>query len=66
MTEPRPRSFVWLKFNGQLFPQVWFEKPRVGCEGMTPVAEHKLEPSEYALTLDELVENYPAPTEKAS
>jgi hypothetical protein len=67
MTEPRPRSFVWLQSNGHFFPQVWYDGPRVGCEGMTPVAERKLEPDEYALTLDQLVTKYPAPvSEKAS
>ena len=61
MTEPSPRSFIWLESNGHLFPQIWFEKPRVGCSSMTPVAERPLDPSEYALTLDQLVKKYPAP-----
>jgi hypothetical protein len=46
-----------------MFPQIWFDDRPVGCEGMTPVAERKLEPNEYALTLNELIQRYPAPTE---
>lgn len=62
MTEPRPRSLVWLQFNGQYFPQIWFDGPRVGCADLKPVAERALDPSEYALTLDQLIEKYPAPS----
>lgn len=66
MTEPRPRSLVWIAFNGNVFPQIWFEKPCVGCKGMKPIAEHLLEPAEYALTLDQLTARYPAPKMEAS
>jgi hypothetical protein len=62
MTDPRPRSFVWIAFNGNYFPQIWFDKPRVGSAGLKPVAEFALDESEYALTLDQLVAKYPAPS----
>lgn len=61
MTEPRPRSFVWLTFNGNFFPQIWFDEPAVGCADLTPVVKRLLDPSEYALTLDQLIKKYPAP-----
>lgn len=61
MTDPAPRSFIWLQANGQLRPNIWFGEPRVGCEGLKPIAEHKLEPSEYSMTLDDLIAKYPAP-----
>jgi hypothetical protein len=64
MTEPRSRSLVWLEANGHLFAQIWFDKPRVGCADMKPVAERKLDPQEYALTLDHLVQKYPAPAKE--
>src|ERR1700727_1277829 len=54
-TDPRPRSFVWLETNGSLSAQIWFEEPRVGCEGRAVRAERRLDPSEYALTLDDLI-----------
>ena len=60
MTDSRPRSFVWLEHNGQPLSQIWFDDPRIGCEGLSPIAERRLDPSEYALTLKELVERYPA------
>jgi len=60
-TDAMPRSFVWLSRNGNLFPQIVFEEPRVGCEGMRLVAERKLSADEYALTLDQLIKKYPAP-----
>lgn len=63
MTDPRPRSFVWLAGNGYTMAQIWFDEPRVGCNGMTVISERRLEPDEYALTLDELVKKYPAPKE---
>lgn len=55
------RSFVWLRVNGALMPQIWFD--RIGCEALTPVAERKLEPEEHGLTLDQLTAKYPAPLE---
>lgn len=64
--EPRPRSLVWLESNGHFFPQIWFEKPRVGCSDLKPVAERPLDPSEYALTLDQLVAKYPAPAREGT
>lgn len=63
MTDPRPRSFVWLKANGQFSPQIWFDAPPAGYSGVQPVAAHKLEPGEYALTLNQLVAKYSSPPE---
>jgi hypothetical protein len=58
----RPRTFCWVSRNGVPFPQILFE-PRVGCQDLPIVAstERKLQPAEYALTLTQLVERYPAP-----
>jgi hypothetical protein len=63
--DARPRSFAWIKYHGQYFPQIVFDNPRVGPP-MTPVFEVLLQPEEYALTLDQLVQKYPAPTEPSN
>lgn len=57
----RPRTFVWMYRNGAMFPQIWFDDPRVGCADHTPAADRPLEPSEYDLSLDELARKYPPP-----
>lgn len=57
----RPRTFLWISRNGIPFPQIIFEDPRVGCEGLTPIAgtEIKLDPSD-TRTLTQLAAVYRA------
>lgn len=58
----RPRTFVWVTLNGVLFPQIIFDDPRVGCEGLPIVkgTERKLDPTD-TRPLDWLAAVYPAP-----
>lgn len=58
----RPRTFLWVSRNGIPFPQIVFEDPRVGCEGLTPIpgSERSLDPAD-ARSLDDLASAYPAP-----
>jgi hypothetical protein len=62
MTEPRPRSFCWVSRSGIPFPQLIYDDPRVGCEGLAIIAgtEIKLEPDDQR-TFDQLVADHPAP-----
>jgi hypothetical protein len=59
----RPRSFLWVSRNGVPFPQIVYDDPRVGCEGLAivPGTERKLDPSEHYVGLDTLATKYPAP-----
>lgn len=57
----RPRTFVWMYRNGVMYPQIWFDDPRVGCADHTPVADRQLKPDEFVLSLDDLARKYPAP-----
>ena len=63
MNNDHPRSFAWVARNGLLFPQIIYEDPRVGCEGLAPVSERQLLPGEHHLTLDQLAAKYPAPAQ---
>ncbi|CAN7381922.1 hypothetical protein LJR220_003398 [Bradyrhizobium sp. LjRoot220] len=58
----RPRTFLWITRNGIPFPQIVFDDPRVGCDGMTPIpgTEIKLDPSD-TRGLGNLAFDYPAP-----
>lgn len=56
----RPRTFLWISRNGVPFPQIVFDDPRVGCEGLTPIAGIKLDPDDNR-TLDQLAADHPAP-----
>lgn len=61
----RPRSFVWLSQFGISTPQIWFDDPRLGPADVKPIAERKLDPSEFELSLNELAARYPAPAQEA-
>ncbi|MCC8967895.1 hypothetical protein H8A95_37700 [Bradyrhizobium sp. Pear76] len=62
MTDTRPRTFCWVwGLNGPA-PQVLFDDPRVGCEGLTILASTKLEPTD-TRSLTQLARDYPAPQE---
>lgn len=58
----RPRTFCWVSRNGVPFPQVIFDDPRVGCENLRALAERRLQPSEFELSLDQLAAKYPPPS----
>ena len=59
MTE-RPRSFCWVQYPRGPCPQIIYDDPRVGCEGLTILAETRLEPGD-TRSLDQLAAAYPAP-----
>lgn len=63
--EVQPRKLVWLSsIHGVPEPQLWFDPPAGQSWLLNRViAEHVIPFNEYHLTLDELVQHYPAPVE---
>jgi hypothetical protein len=53
MTEHRPRTFCWVEGLRGPTPQIIFEDPRVGCEGLKILSSHKLHPAD-TRSLDQL------------
>ena len=64
MTDRRPRTFCWVVGLRGPEPQILFDDPRVGCEGVQVLAERKLDPAD-ARSLNQLAADYPVPSEAA-
>lgn len=54
------RSFAWVASITGPTPQIIFEDPRVGCEGLTILAENPIEPDAPS-SLAQLAARFPAP-----
>lgn len=63
MSSDRPRSFAWVSGNGRPSPQLIYNDPRIGCEGLMIIVERRLSDDECRLTLDQLAAKYPAPAQ---
>lgn len=65
MTEPRPRSFLWVRqIYGRPMPSIVFNDPRCGFDGLRIIegSEIKLDPDD-TRTLSQLAADHPAPME---
>ncbi|MCC8949312.1 hypothetical protein H8A97_30475 [Bradyrhizobium sp. Arg62] len=62
MTGNRPRTFCWVTGVAGPAPQVVYDDPRVGCEGLQILASTRLEPTD-TRSLTQLACDYPAPQE---
>lgn len=58
----RPRTFCWVTGVAGPAPQLLYDDPRVGCDGLYILASHKLEPTD-TRSLTQLARDYPAPPE---
>ncbi|QOZ25335.1 hypothetical protein [Bradyrhizobium sp. CCBAU 51753] len=61
MTDFRPRTFCWIGGVRGPAPQILFDDPRVGCEGLQILASIRLEPTD-TRSLDQLARDCPAPS----
>lgn len=55
-------TFVWMPGNRGPVPQIWHVAMKREKEDLQPLAVHELKDGESALSFDELVKLYPAPT----
>jgi len=58
MSDGRPRTLCWGARGPQ--PQIVFDDPRIGCEGLTILSQQKLDPADRG-SFDQLAAAYPAP-----
>lgn len=63
MNDGRTRSFAWVSDNGRPSPQLIYDDPRVGCEGLMIIVQRRLTDDEHHLTLEQLTAKYPAPAQ---
>lgn len=63
MKDDRPRFFAWVSGNGRPSPQLIYDDPRVGCEGLMIIVQRRLTDDEHHLTLEQLAAKYPAPAQ---